>query len=1776
MAYPVNMCIVTLFIGLKIQVFLIITLCLLVPDIYSRCGCHRVPGQGFLAHTKQGAGSHNFEPLPQAIQAGSDGSSGKYSVPNFRVLLFQPTFLDFQEQPVGMPHVQSIVLLNPSDQNDIEILAVNALPPFHASRFSKKMLSPLTNMTIDLVFLATMIGNVEHTVYIHTSRGNFPYQVFGVGMANPYRLRAFVSARIPLNGTFSPYINMYNPYSEAIQITEMYSSGSDLHLDLLGNNNDSIGKLWEIPPYETKAVMKATYFSKEEGLAIRFIRIVIGPPAPPTDVLILPFEMLVSTKKGLYTNVDMLDFGTLRTMDEPKSLNLNALNNGNKSLQLLSIQVVPPNKAVSVQFTPFSLKTSKKYSKIATITYTALQASHKRQNSGKIIVYTSDDKKRLEVPYQANVLQGTLAYSVGKTSFFAGDSPMTQVLTITNTFNTTLVIYNATLPVEAQHIFSILNFSKAIMVPPGKLISPLSLTFQANESELSFSTVLRLYTNASIFTIPVHCYNGKLKYIVDSLNDDVLDYGTVGTQENRSLTFRIINNNPVEVSIKEYGTQFEFARLRLLHVKNLKKTKHSKRSKWVNEKSNNTTASKGSTSKKKTGKEGDELILKPSDVVTFTVDIEAPQKEGTYHGEIIMKTIFEAIRIPIYLKAVEGSLVSKPRRIKIEKAFPGRTENYALTIESTFPYPITLQNLSVYPEDPRFHFIRPDYLPELPSKEKVHIGWVKFDPFFGEESQCYLCVCEIDPACDHWHQSLSLPADTWEHDFNLLDKLRRKWDIVNSKQESSFNASIIIDSSVIKSYTIPVQASLAWPSLVEQSIRFPPTHVGNFSFENMVITNPSDHPLVVQIVPLLSYPQPDGGLDLLSDRLIMDSFSLDLNGHSQFTLPDIKDGWQDHQQVSSALNVYPSVNSLSMILQPREKKSVQVGFLPNDESPKTSIMVVRNNLTVLDLVVVHGQGARTHFNMDGNAPGSKSSVLFFEIKAIHLKDCNKSTPKARVYPSFTVKRSFTATNVGQLPVHVVSMSINNYECEGFGFRILNCESFILMPNDTRKIDVTFIPDFTTSRVTRTLRLLTTMEQSLDFILLATLPHHLLPLCANALPRPFWEPYMHVAAAVVMSTVFIFIIFFAYFDAQKYVVKCTFTAGSVTSSPYFGGYKSDGHLLDLKNFGFKIVADKNDKFSDPKDHQRLAKSHSSPPVRTQIIHSANKPNESNYSSSGLRDRGRSSSDSSSASSRKNSNTVQPSHHSFIPEEKPEPRSTVKEHETQTKRSKRKPHDASRKPQRVTTYEEPQEPVIEPVTEVLCDPYDRSQMEKLRQERIQKQKSKFEYNDDSEKQKSRKKSKTSQKSKEQHRVLQKENSCGSSNAEDDERVDEKPGFTTVKLKGKKKSESPSMYPSYNGHLDKLDDFSLTEPLIQSKDMRPKSKPEYKTKAPPRKKIATYHEKERLMMDTPTSPHAIAAAIFDAALMKNKKKDISPSTSNRGSPQHRSYEEPSDAKKTKKDNNIGWSFFKKFGLGLGRDEKDEEPTTSSASSMFYYDNLTSLRASRQNSDNEKRQRYAPGFNGKESSVVSSTLSPDSAEFVPKNLRMNKAVGSNLKKDNSWATVDDSALEHLRPPPGLTRQKTRDIWDFDDIVKPSNETTADDGWQKSSLFDFKNGGSYSSLLGGSRGSKNLFGGFDLLGSRGSREDLWKSSDNEFSNIDKDLWGNGTSIRSSIWDAPDSLITTTSSAGNTPRSRLGLGLDLKPVSEVGLSDAESPLDPFSIWASSSPYEGWNQDIKED
>ena len=55
---------------------------------------------------------------------------------------------------------------------------------------------------------------VEFTVAVKFS----VLQVFGVGTANPYRLRPYLGARVPVNSSFSPLINMHNPHSTPLQV----------------------------------------------------------------------------------------------------------------------------------------------------------------------------------------------------------------------------------------------------------------------------------------------------------------------------------------------------------------------------------------------------------------------------------------------------------------------------------------------------------------------------------------------------------------------------------------------------------------------------------------------------------------------------------------------------------------------------------------------------------------------------------------------------------------------------------------------------------------------------------------------------------------------------------------------------------------------------------------------------------------------------------------------------------------------------------------------------------------------------------------------------------------------------------------------------------------------------------------------------------------------------------------------------------------------------------------------------------------------------------------------------------------------------------------------------------------------------------------------------------------------------------------------------------------------------------------------------------------------
>lgn len=56
-------------------------------------------------------------------------------------------------------------------------------------------------------------------------------------------------------------------------------------------------------------------------------------------------------------------------------------------------------------------------------------------------------------------------------------------------------------------------------------------------------------------------------------------------------------------------------------------------------------------------------------------------------------------------------------------------------------------------------------------------------------------------------------------------------------------------------------------------------------------------------------------------------------------------------------------------------------------------------------------------------------------------------------PLFAIRKSFKVENAGELPLTVMSMNINGYKCQGFGFEVLQCRPFSLNHNSSSEITI---------------------------------------------------------------------------------------------------------------------------------------------------------------------------------------------------------------------------------------------------------------------------------------------------------------------------------------------------------------------------------------------------------------------------------------------------------------------------------------------------------------------------------------------------------------------------------------------------------------------------------------------------------------------------------------------------------------------------------------------------
>ena len=202
---------------------------------------------------------------PAGTAAGVVNSAGQVSM-----VTIEPPSLQFKQRPLCIPAVETTELINGADA-DLAVYSVSTdNVHFHPSLFKATTLPPRGRLTISIVFLPRTIGNVEGTLVIQTSAGGFLYQIHAQGVANPYRLHPFLTAKLPTGATYSPPIHVYNPHEATLQIKEVYTSEGFLHLNLPqtsvgGDTNARTNGLWEVQSRQTKTVINVAFSSENPG-----------------------------------------------------------------------------------------------------------------------------------------------------------------------------------------------------------------------------------------------------------------------------------------------------------------------------------------------------------------------------------------------------------------------------------------------------------------------------------------------------------------------------------------------------------------------------------------------------------------------------------------------------------------------------------------------------------------------------------------------------------------------------------------------------------------------------------------------------------------------------------------------------------------------------------------------------------------------------------------------------------------------------------------------------------------------------------------------------------------------------------------------------------------------------------------------------------------------------------------------------------------------------------------------------------------------------------------------------------------------------------------------------------------------------------------------------------------------------------------------------------------------------------------------------------------------
>ncbi|CAH8546844.1 unnamed protein product [Schistosoma bovis] len=511
----------------------------------------------------------------------------------FSGLSFEPSFLDFGEQPFSYPKHVEVTITNIDADQSIDLVTTFGVSQFiFWSIFNQTALSPASSASFNVTFLPYTVGDFETSIYIQTSLGVARYQVFGSSYISDDYLIPLVNLESLDERKKSFELELVNPLSCSVKVDNLRVFPGELLTNYCSysqvtSNSTSINDLIDnyafepiiLHSYEKKSLLKTTIDADDVKL-IQISSLLwefdhhrkpdqicsggstndVGFLSPANKFSKLPAALISVNEfpnQVLYSRVSLLYLGVINSPSDSISKPIEVLFLGNQLLEVTSIEANIYDEALSINITEKFIAPRTTIPKtIAIVTLSSAHLSYSYYLSGIITVFTNDKSIYLRIPFFGRLVHGSLTSGVQIVPNYINennqqDLPFLFRFMLTNQYDFTLFISKIDfLTPSHKYLLQIHHRVTNTEIIPNQTKLIMSISIVDNRITRLHGAFI-VYSSIYAFHIPYDIYSGKLHFFIDGARPllDVYLLGTtlIGQIRNQSVT--IVNQNPVPIEL---------------------------------------------------------------------------------------------------------------------------------------------------------------------------------------------------------------------------------------------------------------------------------------------------------------------------------------------------------------------------------------------------------------------------------------------------------------------------------------------------------------------------------------------------------------------------------------------------------------------------------------------------------------------------------------------------------------------------------------------------------------------------------------------------------------------------------------------------------------------------------------------------------------------------------------------------------------------------------------------------------------------------------------------------------------------------------------------------------------------------------------------------------------------------------------------------------------------------------------------------------------------------